>query len=90
MANPGEGDLEDALDQISDFYGEAEDYEDDMIENGVSGYQVPQQNIPALAVAIEKSLANKPTGARKAFEHWNNYNTMFTAFKKAITLVMRK
>ncbi|MBS3125169.1 glycosyltransferase family 4 protein [Candidatus Woesearchaeota archaeon] len=62
----------------------------DMIENGVSGYQVPQQNIPALAVAIEKSLANKPTGARKAFEHWNNYNTMFTAFKKAITLVMRK
>ena len=39
MANPGEGDLEDALDQISDFYGEAEDYEDDMIENGATSVQ---------------------------------------------------
>ena len=32
MANPGEGDSDQALEQIADFYGEAEDYEDELIE----------------------------------------------------------
>ncbi len=39
MANPGEGDAEGALEEIADFYGEAEDFEDDMIENGETNIQ---------------------------------------------------
>lgn len=39
MANPGEGDIDDALDEISGFYGEAKDFEDDMIENGETSVQ---------------------------------------------------
>lgn len=34
MANPGEGDLDDALDEISDFYEEVEEFEEGMIEDG--------------------------------------------------------
>lgn len=62
----------------------------DMIENGISGYRVKEMQINALAEAIEKALANKPIGARKAFEKWNNYNKMFWAFKKAINLVKNR
>ncbi len=39
MANPGEGDAESALEEISDFYGEAKDFEDEMIENGSTSVQ---------------------------------------------------
>lgn len=39
MANPGEGNPESALEEIADFYGEAEDFEDDMIENGQTNVQ---------------------------------------------------
>jgi len=62
----------------------------DLVKNGESGYRVLQKNIPALAHAINRSLANKPTGVRRAFERWNNYNTMFAAFKQAINFVMKK
>ena len=37
MANPGEGSIDDALDEISDFYGDVEDFEEDIMrENGTS------------------------------------------------------
>lgn len=39
MANPGEGDTEDALEEIADFYDDAEDFEDDMIEEGETSVQ---------------------------------------------------
>ncbi len=59
----------------------------DMIENEVSGHIVKERDVNALARAIQKTLAKKPTGARKAFEKWNNYDKMFNAFNKAIELV---
>lgn len=34
MANPGEGDSNNALEEIADFYDEAKDFEDELIENG--------------------------------------------------------
>lgn len=39
MANSGEGDPESALEEIADFYGEAEDFEDEIIENGQTNVQ---------------------------------------------------
>ena len=37
IANPGEGSIDDALDEISDFYGDVEDFEEDIMrENGTS------------------------------------------------------
>jgi len=37
MANPGEGSIDDALDEISDFYDDVEDFEEDIMrENGTS------------------------------------------------------
>ncbi len=39
MANPGEGNPNNALDEIADFYGEAEDFEDDLIEEGRTNVQ---------------------------------------------------
>ena len=39
MANPGEGNPEGALEEIADFYGEAEDFEGDLIKNGETNVQ---------------------------------------------------
>ncbi len=39
MANPGEGNPNQALEEIADFYGEAKDFEDDLIENGKTNVQ---------------------------------------------------
>lgn len=39
MAHPGEGSVDDALNELADFYGEAEDFEDDMIERGNTSVQ---------------------------------------------------
>ena len=37
LANPGEGNIDDALDEIGDFYDEVQNYEDDLLEeNGCS------------------------------------------------------
>lgn len=39
MANPGEGNIDDALDQITEFYNNAKDYEDDFIDDGNTSVQ---------------------------------------------------
>lgn len=39
MANPGEGKPEGALEEIADFYGETEDFEDEQIEDGNTSVQ---------------------------------------------------
>jgi hypothetical protein len=39
FANPGEGDVDDALEEISDFYGCVEDEEDESIGNGDTSVQ---------------------------------------------------
>lgn len=39
MANPGEGSADNALEEIADFYGEAENYEEDAIQNGETSVQ---------------------------------------------------
>jgi hypothetical protein len=39
MVNKGEGDVNDALDELTGFYGNAEDYEDEMITNGNTSVQ---------------------------------------------------
>ncbi len=39
MANPGDGDVDEALDNIADFYGEAEEFEDDLIKEGQTSVQ---------------------------------------------------
>ncbi len=58
MANPGEGDFDQALDEIADFYGEAEDYEDDLIQNG--GTSVQEANYATTArTAYATYLINK-------------------------------
>ncbi len=57
----------------------------DMLD-GKTGIMVKEQDISALHKAIEKVLKTPPKKehVRKAFERWNNYDKMFTAFKKAI------
>lgn len=47
MANPGEGDADSALDEIAGFYGEAKDFEEDMIGSGQTSVQ--QANWATLA-----------------------------------------
>lgn len=39
IANPGEGDADDALDEIADFYRDAETFEDEQMENGRTSVQ---------------------------------------------------
>jgi predicted small secreted protein len=39
MVNPGEGNIDDALDEISDFYRNIEDFEDELIEKNESSVQ---------------------------------------------------
>lgn len=39
MANPGEGDSDSALEQLADFYGDAEDFEEDQIGDGKTSVQ---------------------------------------------------
>lgn len=39
MSNPGEGDLDDALDEISDFYDEVKDFQNEHLENGDTSIQ---------------------------------------------------
>ncbi len=39
LANPGEGNLDDALEEITDFYGDAKDVEDNNIEEGIRSVQ---------------------------------------------------
>jgi len=39
MANPGEGNADDALDQIADFYGDAGEFEEDQIQDGRTSVQ---------------------------------------------------
>jgi len=39
LGNPGEGDGDNALDEIADFYSDAEDFEDDQIADGATSVQ---------------------------------------------------
>ena len=58
IANPGEGNSNDALDDIADFYGEVEGFEDDMIGNGQTSVQ--ETNWATLArSSYETYLINK-------------------------------
>jgi hypothetical protein len=47
MANPGEGDPDQALEEIADFYGDAKDFEDDMMDE--AGTSVQEANWAVLA-----------------------------------------
>ncbi|OGZ70754.1 MAG: hypothetical protein A2904_02505 [Candidatus Staskawiczbacteria bacterium RIFCSPLOWO2_01_FULL_33_9] len=58
MANPGEGDADGALEEIADFYGDAKDLEDDIIEEG--GTNVQEANWATLAKeSYETYLVNR-------------------------------
>lgn len=68
LANPGEGDdVDGALDDISDFYGEAEKYEDDVMEGG--GTNIQEAHLTTIARESYKTyVINKLTKNGKDFE----------------------
>lgn len=64
MANPGEGDAGQALDEIADFYGEAEELEDNMIDSGQTSVQ--EANWATLARGnYQKYLVNRLVQSKK-------------------------
>lgn len=62
MANPGEGDVDDALDEISDFYDEIRDFEDNLLEDNDKSVQGTNWAVLARN-AYETYLINKLTEA---------------------------
>lgn len=74
LANPGEGnDFDDALDEITDFYSNVEDYEDELLDEGKSSVQGVEWAVSARS-AYETYLINKLTQASKKdvdIPEWN-------------------
>ncbi len=64
MANAGEGAVDEALDDIADFYGEAENFEDEMIAKGNTSVQEADWATSAKN-AYETYLVNKLTRNKK-------------------------
>lgn len=62
LANPGEGDVDDALDEIADFYKEVEDYEDENLEKNGTSVQGTNWAVTARS-AFQTYLINKLTKA---------------------------
>ncbi|MBI5872131.1 hypothetical protein HZB88_03525, partial [archaeon] len=73
LANPGEGDVDDALDEISDFYGNVQDFEDDLLEengNSVQGTNWAVTARTAYATYLINKLT-KPKGENADNPEWN-------------------
>lgn len=73
MSNPGEGDLDDALDEISDFYDEVKDFEEENIANGDTSVQGTNWAVTARS-SYRTYLTNKLTRASEAdvdVPEWN-------------------
>ena len=66
MANPGEGNPDEALDEIADFYGDSKDYEDEAIGAGETSVQKADITTSARN-AYEVYLINKLTKDGKNF-----------------------
>lgn len=68
LANPGEGeDVDGALDDVSDFYGEAEKYEDNVMEGG--GTNVQEAHLTTIAREAYKTyVVNKLTKDGRDFD----------------------
>lgn len=64
LANPGEGDVDDALDEIADFYKEVEDFEDENLEENVTSVQGTNWAVTARD-AYQTYLINKLTKPNK-------------------------
>lgn len=62
LANPGEGSVDDALDEIDDFYGEVEDFEDELLESNGDSVQGTNWAVTA-RTAYATYLINKLTKA---------------------------
>ncbi len=62
LANPGEGSVDDALDEIGDFYGEIEDFEDELLESNDDSVQGTNWAVTA-RTAYGTYLINKLTKA---------------------------
>lgn len=60
MSNPGEGDLDDALDEITDFYDEVKDFEDDLLEDNDHSIQGTNWAVTARS-SYSTYLTNKLT-----------------------------
>jgi hypothetical protein len=64
MSNPGEGNIDDALDLISDFYDEVKDFEEENIENGDVNIQSTNWAVTARS-SYKTYLLNKLIEANK-------------------------
>ena len=60
LANPGEGDVDNALDEIADFYENVQDYEDALLEENESSVQGTNWAVTARS-AYSTYLINKLT-----------------------------
>lgn len=64
LANPGEGDVDDALDEIGDFYKDVQDFEDSLLEENSESVQGTNWALTARN-AYETYLINKLTQPNK-------------------------
>lgn len=72
LANPGEGDVDSALDEISDFYGNVKDFEDDLLEENGDSVQGTNWAVTARE-SYQTYLINKLTraGANPDVPEWD-------------------
>ncbi|MGV8162416.1 MAG: hypothetical protein ACP5N2_03750 [Candidatus Nanoarchaeia archaeon] len=74
LANPGEGGVDDALDEIRDFYSEIEDYEDKSLEKNDSSVQGTNWAVTARN-AYQTYVINKLTSAKDGNEDNPDWNS---------------